>query len=120
MSIAAHACGQKGLVPVAHGGVGDQTVVAAPSSSRRRLAGPFAQADCACPFAVSRRWAGRFGIFDLRGAGGLGFGVPVHGNVRDVGQHFCAAVAALGELEQVRRLVDELGVVCRCRGTSGA
>ena len=99
-------------MPVAHGGVGQQKLLLILHPVGHRL--------CALVLEQVARAIGRCGAVGRRlwglqircrfGAVG-GLGMSVHRDVGDIGQHFGAAVAPLGELEQVRCLVDELGGV---------
>ncbi|SMX50740.1 hypothetical protein PEV8663_04786 [Pelagimonas varians] len=108
-----HPCRQQRLVPVAHGGVGDQQM-----GLRRQPIGHGLRAlGLQQGFgAVTRRGGQQFrhtGRFEIRGGFGTAFdlGMPVHRDIGDIGQHLGAAIPALFELEQLWGLVDEFGGV---------
>ena len=97
-------------MPVAHGGVGDQNLFLRVHPVCQRL----------WPFRLQQgagAWGGCLGELGNAGRlhiGGrsrapLGFGVPVHRYVSDIGEHAGAAIALAGELEQLRRGIDEPG-----------
>ena len=103
-----HAGGQQALVRVAHRGVGDEQLLLVQDPLLHRL-GPLLVQHLLEAALVLRRLvghgeAGRVELMALR------VGVR-HLDVGDVLQDASSTVAALGvELEQLRRLVDELGV----------
>ena len=108
----AHPRGQQRLVPVPHGGVGDQQLSLRLHPVGHGLRAFLFQQVAGAHLRLGLQ-GGRFGLFQVGAGFGavLGFGMPVHGDIRDIGQDLGPTVAALFELEQVRSLVDELGRV---------
>ena len=108
----AHARGEQRLVAVAHGGVGDQQPALRQHPVGDRLR-PLALEKLLR--ALGRVAQGRRRLRRPRSGGRAGpvarLGMAVHGDVGDVGEHPGAAVAALGEAQQLGRRVDEAGGV---------
>ena len=108
----AHPRRKQRLMAVSHGCVGQEQLLLR-ASSRQRPCGPSASSRLRVPCAALLR-AGRAdaGLSGRQGAWAARcFGMAVDCDVGDICQHFGAAVTALFEGEQIRRLVDELGGV---------
>ena len=99
-------------MPVAHGGVGDQQLRARLHPVCHGLRALLFQ-QVPRPHLRLTTQRGWLGVFQIGGGARpiLGFGMPVDGDIGDIGQNLRAPVAPLGEHEQIRRLVDELGRV---------
>ena len=100
-------------MPVAHGRVGDQKLLLVLHPLGNAL-GALGQQDVARALGrclgVQRGWLGGLGV-RRRARAIFGFGMPVHRDVRDIGQDLGRAVLARRKVEQFRRLVDEFRVV---------
>ena len=110
--MAAHACGQKALVSVAHGRIGDQQLAL--------LSHPVSDGLWALLFqqvarAHHRLCAQLWRLGRALGGGGKGLvlclGVAVHADICDVGQHLRPPVKTGLEGEQLGCLVNEFGVI---------
>ena len=104
-----HARCQQRLVAVPHRGVGDQKLLLRGHPIRHGLRAFFVQKGAR---AFRRRiGTGRRRLRGLEIGGGLGpalgLGMPVHGDVGNIGQNLGAAVLARLEVEELGRLVDE-------------
>ncbi len=99
-------------MPVAHGGVGDEQLLLLLHPVGHGLRAFLLQQVAR---AHLRRGAGqwRAGLFEVFARAGavLGFGVPVDGDVGDIGQNLGAAVTTPRKDEQLGCLVDEFGGV---------
>ena len=107
-----HPRGEQRLVPVAHGGVGDQQVPLLLHPVGHRLRALLLQQVARAHHRLGAQFR-RARILDagMRTRVALGLGMSVDGDVGDIGQHLGAAVAALEEVEELRRLVDEFRVI---------
>ena len=99
-------------MPVAHGRVGNEHRLLRRQPVGHRLRALLLQ-ELPCAgggIGPGRGRAGRFQIrLGLRAA--LRLGMPVDGDIGDIGQDAGCPVAPRLELEQLRRLVDELGMI---------
>jgi hypothetical protein len=108
----AHAGGEEGLMGVAHGGVGEEDALFSPHPGGE---GGGAQGQEPVPRARGRVPGEIAGGLHRRchGQGGQGpalhLWVAVDPNITEKSQQAVGAVAALAELEQLRRFVDETG-----------
>ena len=105
-----HAGGQQGLVPIAHGGVGDQHLFLRAHPIGDGLRALLFKQIAGAHRRLHTRNGGLRGL-DLGGGFGAacGFGVTVHRDIGDIGQDLGRPVAPLFEGEEVGRRVDEFG-----------
>ena len=105
-----HPRGQKRLMPVAHGGVGDQHLFLRAHPVGHRLR-PLLFQKVACAHRGFDTRQRRLRCLDLgRGLGAAcGFGMPVYRDIGDIGQDLGRPVAPFLEGEEVGRGVDEFG-----------
>ena len=109
---AAHPRGQERLMRIAHGSVGDEQLTLLAHPLGHRLGALLFQEVTRAHLRLAAQ-RGRPRVTDMGGGQGvaLGLWMAVYGDVGDIGQHLGRTVAALLELEQLGRLVDEFGGV---------
>ena len=100
-------------MPVAHGGVGNEQLLLVAHPVGDGLGAKIIQNIARAGGHISCRFYRRARRLHIcrRARTACGFGMTVDGDISDIGQDFRGAVTTFGEFEQVRRLVNELGMV---------
>ena len=114
----AHPGGQQGLVGVPHGGVGDEQLLLSQHPVRAPPLGPSRPSSCLRPVHFAAAYARRAGSGECRTgrARRRGYSPDI---CAMYSQQLGGTVAALVDVEQLGRLVNELGVALPRPGRSG-
>ena len=108
--MAAHTGRQKRLMPIAHGGVGQQEAVLRFHPIGQTLWTLRGQNILGALRAVTGGdWSFRRLQIAGRKGSTLGLRMSVDRNIRNIGQDFGGPIAPLAEFKQIRRLVDKAG-----------